>query len=1357
MASTFTKMFRGERRENAPRTSVDANALIVDASTTNESTGDRVANNDRAAVAAGARDDDDDDDDDDRVEASLTSAHIKGRSTTNSPSGSKTSRSTLGVARESVERRGKEREIDYKDTKARAGLRAGDVVAFATPNEGFPYVSACVNDDEGGNVEKKYKFVIDVDGKSGANVLRERKETQLEVMRHEAFVGFRGVRTDGRLLQATRHGRSRLGFASVNFGTWEEWALDAETMKKLNESAWMRCEATLKHRRLDAYELKVTIVRVGRVVEGSERDGTDEPLKLPLAGSRQSTPGGASTKALSAVDRRRPLNEHDGATPIRPPHAMHAMGGVMMKEFASALEKEVAARKVVEQELHELHEADDKLREWALSELNRLRAFAQKEVDMLAGEVEERNKKMADLKQQRRALELRSKMLESLDEERLEAVSRAFNRIQTGNALKRAFAHWRRSTQGLSKMNNIEMAFGKYHTKTNNKRMLTTSLEAWRREVIQGKRVKRIYSSVLNRCKFIAFQTWANEMRNNKLRREVSERIAPSRRIATYLNGALTVGFQMRCEVKQHQHKTNVVAHAQGLGGNVRSQLVASAFEVGLECENAATYKLTDALSDPIGAINLARRSALRNIAEDTVTASEITFAFDQGILVASRMIQIRCMFMWEHADTVQEAMTLTSAFDAGEDEENVSPKARSAARKKVLASVASLPPRQARTIASAFYRGNFSRDFAVERKSVVQFQEAFEAGLEAGLCRYKRRELASQAANDEESSAVVAAFDSGIARACLSVQSNTGARAHVILDSAEEDDRHTVAWMRETLMTTIEVASGNISSLSSELLLHKILYPLRTDTLRFVFSAWLKDHRAMKEENLVAKRFSDRRAKRVKKEALLSWYNEASAAKKRQRVLGRAVMKMRNVAVTSAFTCWRENVSKCARDRAVLSRIILRIKNRTLQAAFTKWAEMCGKNDRVDRMAVIMNGRMRRLELAKAFDGWFASVQATRLNRQRASSFLVRYTKSSLSRSFNAWAENASELVTQRRKCEMVIKRSRNRVAAAAFYQWRDLVQENRKRRILMQNFITRMRLRTVSKVMNQWYDVSREGTRKCVLIQQTFNRIKNEGLSRAFNRWHEATIERVEQKKSLRKIVGRMLRLKLSQSFTVWHENTVELSRQRVIIQKFVARATKRSMVQCFYAWVDAIEQAKVQAKATAYRDRLIANVVSRTNRSTLRLAMEKWREVVNEREIHREIIRRNLRAKRVAMNFFMNWYWDAFDNDIQETMANMFGQTRTYMNEAFDDRSALDFDVNGYSPPPPSFRASGPNSEFHTPSKAMAEASDDNRFFSAAVAERLIDHVASRPFSDDDADARIDEESSDIDEDSGDRFLD
>ena len=122
-----------------------------------------------------------------------------------------------------------------------------------------------------------------------------------------------------------------------------------------------------------------------------------------------------------------------------------------------------------------------------------------------------------------------------------------------------------------------------------------------------------------------------------------------------------------------------------------------------------------------------------------------------------------------------------------------------------------------------------------------------------------------------------------------------------------------------------------------------------------------------------------------------------------------------------------------------------------------------------------------------------------------------------------------------------------------------------------------------------------------------------------------------------------------------------------------------------------------------------------------------MDKWKSVVEERELHRELIRRNLRSKRVAMNFFMSWYWDAFDGDLQDQIDDMFGATRTFMNQAFDEGAvpgnALDFaayadmaDDVGESPPPPSWGAGSgsvdDDATFHTPSRVRRGDDDHSR---------------------------------------------
>ncbi|CEG01957.1 Sfi1 spindle body [Ostreococcus tauri] len=1193
-------------------------------------------------------------------------ARLASSSRPSSPGGT----STASRARTERGTREVRREIDYKNgSSARTSIRAGDVVAFVTPDEGKPYV-AVGERDEARDGEVRWRFEADADGVGSAQALRERQETHLEVLMHNGFIGFRSFAAKERLLQATRHGRQRLGFASVNFGTWEEWILDDAERRRLNDSAWTRCEITLKHRRLEAYRLHVTIVRVGKVVSSStvvEEVEKDDVKSV----SRHSTPRGA----LTAVDRFRVAREPAEEPRVRP-HAMHVMGGAMMKEWAAALEKEVAARRIIEQELHELHQADDQLREWALTELNRLRQFAQSEVDSLANEVEERNKKMAEMKQQRRALELRSKMLENLDEERLNSIVDTFRRVQCGSLLRRTFAQWRHVSgagSGMLKSKAIEHAFSKYHASGQRKYLLKRVMTAWRANAAQEKRVRRLLSSVLNRYCFVAFRTWANEYRSGKLRREVKERVAPSRRIGVHLDNALITGFQTRAELKYHHLRRAIIDHARRIPG-VRVDLVSAAFEGGRETENAATYMLSDSLSDPLGSINLAREAALRRAGVESI--GDVTHAFDQGVAAASRMIQARLNYVYTHADTIPEAIWLIKAYDIGESVENAAKQNRAMSRGKLLVDVSKMPTKAGRVILGAFYRGNYARDYALERRaSFAKYEDAFEAGMAAGSGQYKRQEFTSQARSAVELDAICVAFDGGVANACYATNTNPFTRVQAIVDSNDS-----VSWLRETLMTTVEVASGNVLTTNNEFLLHKILHPLSKDMMRVSFKAWLKTHREVKESNLLVARFSARRDRRSKKETLFAWRNIATALKKRHIVLRRIGLRIKNVTLSSAFQTWADNADTIASQRVILTRYVHRMKSRLLYATFKAWAEVSTKDDRLEKMTHMILARIKRFELIKAFSAWVDHAQSAIANREKAERFILRFRNRTLAMSLRAWRENTEEMKTHRMKIRKVVVRAQNRMLAACFYQWSNLMSEKKRRSVLLERMALRLNMRLLVRSWNKWGEYVVNEKRRNNVLGKVYSRIRNTELANAFTRWREFAEESYDAKMQLRKIVSRMLRLRLSQALGRWRENTIESQRQRALLARVATRIRNRCVAQCFNAWCDTVNDNKIEAQASAYRQRLVNNLCLRINRATLREAFKKWWRVVEEREMHREMIRKVLRAKRVAMNFFMTWYWDAFDGDIQDTMADMFGSTRAYMTEAFDGadvaREALDF---------------------------------------------------------------------------------
>ena len=187
-----------------------------------------------------------------------------------------------------------------------AGLNDGDVVAFLDPDSGKPYAVRREEDPEGRENSAVFLFRVDL-ACAEASVatartlerLRNNEDAHLEVQKHGDFVGFRAAGANGKLLQATRKGACRLRFHGECFGTWEEWFLDARFAEEAQRQKWTRVTVVLRHRRLDKLELRVTLVRLGRV-RGSE---TAEHTPARLHGQAASlalTPGSLPASARSS-------------------------------------------------------------------------------------------------------------------------------------------------------------------------------------------------------------------------------------------------------------------------------------------------------------------------------------------------------------------------------------------------------------------------------------------------------------------------------------------------------------------------------------------------------------------------------------------------------------------------------------------------------------------------------------------------------------------------------------------------------------------------------------------------------------------------------------------------------------------------------------------------------------------------------------------------------------------------------------------------------------------------------------------------------------------------------------------------
>ena len=461
------------------------------------------------------------------------------------------------------------------ESAPRAGLESGDIIALLAGHDdeigsARPYAVFQEDAEEGHG--PLYRFVVDSESGRNANIVGLQKQwphAHLEVVRRDDFWGFRAPMAEDRMLQATRRGGAqRLRFASEHMGTWEEWIMDARS-EALADEPWMTRRIVLRHRRLDRFELRVTAVRIGSsrattsppgrapatptgrkraaLVDRTTRrhgadidDGDDDDddeffspsgvgvppdANAQLSGREYSsrpppraarratryrndmyqmeTPGRSEGGARSAGAGGDAVKEHTSV--------LHAMSGVMAKEFTVALRREIQARAAVESEVTDLHRASGELREWALKELDRLRTYAQTQVNELIAECAKRRDEANAYKSRMEEHAESSKMLDR-------ALTRAFARRRKRSLQTRGFDALKTHAAQLARRRRLFTRVGSRIAK----RAMARAFDAWSAKTTEAAslraRMARFATRWRNASAAAAFRTWRIAWRERAMR-----------------------------------------------------------------------------------------------------------------------------------------------------------------------------------------------------------------------------------------------------------------------------------------------------------------------------------------------------------------------------------------------------------------------------------------------------------------------------------------------------------------------------------------------------------------------------------------------------------------------------------------------------------------------------------------------------------------------------------------------------------------------------------------------------------------------------------------------------------------------
>ena len=78
----------------------------------------------------------------------------------------------------------------------------------------------------------------------------------------------------------------------------------------------------------------------------------------------------------------------------------------------------------------------------------------------------------------------------------------------------------------------------------------------------------------------------------------------------------------------------------------------------------------------------------------------------------------------------------------------------------------------------------------------------------------------------------------------------------------------------------------------------------------------------------------------------------------------------------------------------------------------------------------------------------------------------------------------------------------------------------------------------------------------------------------------------------------------------------------------------------------------------EAARQRARAAAELASRRRTSSLLTALAHWHRVVAGEARRRAAIKVCITAKRVTMHWFLQWYWEAYDDEIRSTLQTLMG---------------------------------------------------------------------------------------------------
>ncbi|KAL4431049.1 hypothetical protein ABPG75_006305 [Micractinium tetrahymenae] len=1115
------------------------------------------------------------------------------------------------------------------DTQPRKGLSTGDVIALRMQGGALLAVT-----ELGGDPSDTSVVHFAFQPREGTEPTD--KLTHLEVIRQGKWLGLRSAAAGDRFLQARKRSTpSRLVFFSQNVGTWEQWELGSAGPDP-DAASWASQPATLRHRRLPQFELAVELVRVGTAALPPNASVAPRSLLAGAAGE-QGLGGGAA--AAGSADEDPSLERRE----------LQRMSGVLVHEWLHFVDQEKAARLAIEARVAQLAEDAAGLRDWAVMQVDSVRQELGAEVEQLLEAV---RRKSAELARAESRLSARERWGVAIIQARGEA------------ALKRqAFMWWRWFAARKNYCRHVEAKLAQ----RGNLRLQVRVLAAWTEWQERQAAVQAALRAAVRRMSFLklyhAFTAWRDMV---AFRRQQEEDAA-----------AL---LDAVCQHMQRWRLRRLLRAWQ--------QHSASCAQGRAALERMAVQADRRAASQALGAwrAHVARRGErLASLA--ALVATRQRQRAQQAVFDAwQQQTDDRCgaRLQEQHAAQVLARLRLRQVFLAWQGWH----RERADRRRRWESTLAYMRQRgYALRLDAAFaawlehvaeqreQRAIFFS--AVQHLAVRKMSVAFQAWRYLVAWRQHARAVVQQS--------VVRLSRRSLATAWQ-------AWREAVAEARVERHRVAVCQRRQALALQRSVLAGWRQLAAAKAAEQQVvaLCQRRANRNRMALAlAALHDNvaeaSAKREQHCLAAEWAVRQLQARAFAAL------AEAVARRQQFeqqLGAVAQAVQRGVVREAFRGWQAVGQREQDLRQRLEVGLARIAQMRAAWALDVWRQHTAGSVAEQQLVAAARRRLARIRLAAAFASWQQHTADVAEARQAAEQLGQARDAALLQDCLQGWADAVAQRAQQQAALMHMVQRRAAWLSLNVLHYWRAYMQHKQLWRAQLQRAVRKLSAVRQRGAFAAWQQTvahrQAEDARLALAERRLAARHVATTLAVALRGWrtHTATLaaaraavdakaaaqgavvrrhvlaawcshteaEAVRRDHILRVCVARRCSLLQSKALVAWELYAQRQAHNREAVELMVHRMARRVMHAALLSWQQAAQERRVRRIA-------MARFIQRWDAHRKAAALAHWRRLLAERREAQENLKRCLMRKRVAFRLFRQWYWESFDEDMQETLRTMF----------------------------------------------------------------------------------------------------